>query len=255
MPGGVPGSVPGDGIRGVIARLDQIVDDARRTKSRVGYFAALYRRVTREVLYRLPSFADPARMERLDVEFARRYLDAHDAFRAGQPVSRAWRVAFEAAERADLIAIQHLVAGINAHINLDLGVAAARVAPGPLLPPLHGDFERINQLLAGLMPRVQADLADVSPVIGRLDAVFGRLDSAVANFSLVAARDFAWTVALSLAWTPPALQEHQIRVYDRTAAHVGALGVDPPPHVARVFAEIRARESTSVVEILDALAE
>ena len=245
----------GDGIRQVIDRLDQIVEHSRRAKSRAGYFAALYRRVTAEVGQRLDSFSDPARMERLDVAFAHRYLDAYDGFHTGRPVSRAWQVAFQAAERADLIVIQHLVAGINAHINLDLGIAAARVAPGQSLPPLHGDFERINDLLAALMPRVQADLADVSPLIGRLDAAFGRVDSAIGSFSLTAAREFAWTVALSLAWTPPALQELQIRAYDRTTAHLGRLSVDPPVGVALVFAEIRTRESTSVVDVLDALAE
>jgi hypothetical protein len=245
----------GDEVRRVVARLDGIVAAARREKSRVGYFAALYRRVTIEVARELEGFADPARLERLDVAFAQRYFDAYDGFRAGRPISRVWRIAFDAAARADLIAVQHLVAGINAHINLDLGVAAARIAPGPALPDLRGDFERINGLLARLMPRVQADLAEVSPLIGKLDAAFGSIDSAIGSFSLGAAREFAWTVALSLAWTPPAVQELQIRVYDRTATHLGRAALDPPPPVGRVFDEIRQSESDSVVDVLDALAQ
>jgi len=246
--------MPGERIREVVERLDRVVERARREKSRTGYFAALYRRVTLAVADQLSSVEDPARMERLDVAFAQRYFDAYDGFHAGRPISRCWLLAFQALQRSDLIALQHLVAGINAHINLDLGIAAAQIAPGHALPALRRDFERINDLLAALMPRVQADLADISPLIGRLDAAFGRLDTAVGSFSLGAARDFAWTVALSLAWAPPAVQLVQVRVYDRTATHLGRAALDPPPPASHVFAEIRAQESTSVVDVLDALA-
>jgi hypothetical protein len=38
--------------------------------------------------------------------------------------------------------VQHVLLGMNAHINLDLGVAAAEVAPGPAIAGLRGDFDR-----------------------------------------------------------------------------------------------------------------
>ncbi len=76
------------------------------------------------------SFSDDGpRMERLDVEFADRYLDAFYAYRDGRPLTKSWQVTFEAAENKNLLILQHLLLGMNAHINLDLGIATAKISP------------------------------------------------------------------------------------------------------------------------------
>lgn len=100
-------------------------------ESRLGYFAALYRRVTMAVKQGVADniFQDGARMERLDVIFANRYLDALQEFRNGQPTTMSWRAAFQAAAHWYPLVLQQLLVGMNAHINLDLGVAAACCAP------------------------------------------------------------------------------------------------------------------------------
>jgi hypothetical protein len=57
----------------IIARLNDIIDEALRAESRIGYFAALYERVTTNVRRALVAgdvFKDNPRMERLDVIFA-----------------------------------------------------------------------------------------------------------------------------------------------------------------------------------------
>ena len=46
------------------------------------------------------------------------------------------------------VILQHLLLGINAHINLDLGIAAVETSPGNQLAPLKNDFDMINKLLA-----------------------------------------------------------------------------------------------------------
>ena len=53
----------------VIEALDGVLDEARRDGSRLGYFAALYRKVTIEVKKGIAAgyFDDGPRMERLDV--------------------------------------------------------------------------------------------------------------------------------------------------------------------------------------------
>jgi len=56
---------------------------------------------------------------------------------------------------------QHLLLGMNAHINLDLGVAAARVCPADQLPNLKNDFDRINLILSDLIGAVQEELAEI----------------------------------------------------------------------------------------------
>jgi len=59
-------------IDDVIAQLTKIVDEARTTSSRLGYFAALYRKVTIQVKRGIlqGQFRDGPRMEKLDVVFA-----------------------------------------------------------------------------------------------------------------------------------------------------------------------------------------
>ena len=73
----------------VIDSLDKIVALSREKADRVGYFAALYRKVTVAVRdgIRRGEFLDGDRMDRLDTRFANRYLDALEAYREGKPVS------------------------------------------------------------------------------------------------------------------------------------------------------------------------
>ena len=77
-------------IAEVIARLTEIVERAEAGGSRLGYFPALYLKVTKRVEHeiRRGAFDDGERMERLDVKFANRYLEAFDRYRAGEPAAR-----------------------------------------------------------------------------------------------------------------------------------------------------------------------
>ena len=102
------------------------------SQSRMGYFAALYRRVTCAVRDGISagSFQNGPLMEQLDVVFASRYLDALATFQAGGAATRSWMVAFHGYDDANLLILQQLLSGMNAHINLDLGIAAAQVSPG-----------------------------------------------------------------------------------------------------------------------------
>ena len=71
-------------LQDVIARLEAEIASAKATGSRIGFFASLYRRVTLEIKRRIEQglFENPAAMLDLDVDFATRYFDALDAFRA-----------------------------------------------------------------------------------------------------------------------------------------------------------------------------
>ena len=124
--------MPARTIDEVIEHLDDVIALARSEKSRLGYFAVHYRNVTIKVKEGIlaGSFEDGARMERLDVAFANRYLDALKRYRQGEEPSKCWHTSFRAAENWHPIILQHLLLGINAHINLDLGVAAAQTSPG-----------------------------------------------------------------------------------------------------------------------------
>jgi hypothetical protein len=201
-----PSSLPDlpTSIDETLVRLDGIVATAIAANSRTGYFAALYNRVTMAVRdgIRARAFDNNERMERLDVVFANRYIAASDRFTRGASTPVSWRLAFESAVRPDLSVVQHLLLGINAHINLDLGLACAEVAPGSAIDDLERDFNRINDVLASLLPRVERQLTEISLLLGVAVDVADRfedLDGRIGNFSLRKARSSAWRFARLLA--------------------------------------------------------
>ncbi|MGH2645477.1 MAG: DUF5995 family protein, partial [Chitinophagaceae bacterium] len=112
-------------IEEVISYLDKIIQSCKEKSSRMGYFASLYRAMTAGVQTGIAqgAFEDGPRMERLDVTFANRYLDAYTTYISGKQTTHSWMHAFVASEQTNLTVVQHLLLGINAHINLDLGIA------------------------------------------------------------------------------------------------------------------------------------
>lgn len=192
-------------IQDVIEQLEQIVKECESNGARQGYFAALYLRVTKAVSVKINEkyFDDNERMEKLDVVFANRYLLAYHQYKQNQPCSTSWHIAFDACSKWQPLVMQHLLAGMNAHIGLDLGIAAATICPGSSIQTLHNDFNKINTILAELVNTVEKEISDIWYLLKPIDWLAGSLDAKVAVFSMNIARDAAWNVALQYA----ALQE------------------------------------------------
>lgn len=236
----------------VVERLDGIIDWARRERSRVGYFAALYRGVTVRVREGITAgrFEDGALMERLDVAFANRYLEAVAQYRRGEPTTQVWKVAFEAANSWRPIVLQHLLLGINAHINLDLGIACAQVAPADTLPGLQRDFDAINAILSSMIDAVQDKLGRVWPYMRICDLVGCRTDEAIFNFSVRKARDAAWRVAARLA---PLDAEQAAKAIDEVDQEIALLArlIRRPGIVASTgLLLVRVAEKNDIDEII-----
>jgi hypothetical protein len=242
-------------IDDVVTRLGTIIDWAHSTQSPLGYFAALYRKMTREVQTGIAAgrFDDNARMEHIGVVFANRYFAAFDRYQSGDRPTRAWHVAFEATKRWEPIVVQHLLLGMNAHINLDLGIAVARSVPPETLAAVQDDFNRINDILAHLIDQVQTELAAIWTFYGFLDRLTGRLDEGFINFSLTKAREQAWRVAQRLASLPEAEQEPQITALDTAAAHLATLVLRPGLLTRSLLVGMRLGERGSVADKIDIL--
>lgn len=248
-------------IDGVLTRLDAVVDRAVDEGDRCGYFAVLYRKVTAKVKEGVEAgfFDDGARMEHLDALFADRYLDAIDARRAGRPSTASWELTFDAAGRWRHLVLQHLLVGINAHINLDLGIAAARCAPGDELAGLRRDYDRINAILASMVVVIQRDLQQISPWMGLLDRIGARTDGSnplqaeLVRFSIVTARAGAWRFATTLAGTPAPRWDGAIAERDRRVARIGARVLRPGAWTSSGLLLVRARERGEVTTNLRTL--
>lgn len=239
----------------VIQELESIIEWARSHTSRLGYFAALYRKVTIKVKEGIAEgfFDDGERMERLDVVFGNRYLEAFDQYQNNTPPTRSWQIAFEAAQRWWPIVLQHLLLGMNAHINLDLGIAAAKTSPGDAIHELKNDFMKINEILAAQVDEVQRELGNIWPALGLLDRLAGRTDEALINFSMRKARDHAWQVAEEMAFLEKPDHISKIHALDTGVAALGQRVRHPGATIGAVITTIRLGERGSIPQIIDIL--
>ncbi|MFD9891638.1 DUF5995 family protein [Amycolatopsis sp. NPDC059027] len=236
----------------VVAGLAGIVRDAHAAADRAGYFAALYRQVTVEVRTAIHSgqFDDGARMDRFDTLFGNRYFDAHDAWLRDRGGPRCWRTAFETLSDPDTVIVGHLVLGVNAHINLDLAIAAADTCPGADIHALRRDFLLINDILARVVLAVQKAVDDVSPYLWLLDRLGGRTDERVLDFSIRRARQEAWRNAVILAGQSGTERETTIELLDVRAAVLARLIARPESLLRAAIELIRSAERTDVPAVI-----
>ena len=241
----------------VLRRLEDIITECREKQSEMGYFPALYYKMTYAVKQGIDRqlFENGNRMERLDVLFARRYFDAYDNWQAGKPVTKAWEIAFQTATNKRATVMQHLLLGINAHINLDLGIAAAQTRPGDAIFGLRADFERINGIIAELTEKVQGQLAHIWLPYRYLDYLLRTEDEGWIDFSIKVARGAAWKVATTLALIQQA--ETETLFIQNLDEQVGRLGVrvgQPRRKLLRLgLGFMRRGEKGSVPEKIDVL--
>ena len=248
--------VPAATIDDVIARLDAIIERAIAERDRLGYFAVLYRTVTAAVKDGIAAgrFEDCPRMERLDVVFANRYLAAFDAHRSGGTPSASWRAAFTAGSSRRVVIMQHLLLGMNAHINLDLGIAAAEVCPGSAIAGLEKDFNEINTVLATLETDVEAEVCSLSPWIDRLDHIDPRAGRVIANFSIDKARACSWATAQRLAALSGSARNAAIAEIDADVALLARLIERPIGMMINLnLILVRLRETWDVPKAIEVL--
>lgn len=237
-------------ISEVIEQLDSIIAQAKTTSNRAGYFAALYKKVTVAVYEKIKAgyFDDNERMEKLDVVFANRYLEAYHCYTESKACTGAWQVAFDSGKKWQPMVMHHLLTGMNAHIGLDLGIATAMVAPGESIVHIQQDFNRINIILCELITEVKAALYDMWPLsklISKLN--MGKLENDIAGFSMNIARDAAWQVALQYAaFNSEASQQHYITERDTSVAGFSQKLLHPGSFVQALTGIFRVFEFGSV---------
>jgi hypothetical protein len=148
-----------------------------------------------------------------------------------------------------------MFAGVNAHIGLDLGIAAEAICPGPKLTTLHEDFNRINAVLASQVTGVAEDINELSPVLAALYATLKNEQIHLINETVQGYRDSAWRFATILAATPGFADPAAIVVRDLQIAQQGALYYKPPLPLSAFVSAIAAQESRDIASNLQVLNE
>lgn len=232
----------------VIQFLNEIIEDSKREQSAIGLFATLYRAVTLKIKEGIDngSFQDGPRMEKLDVIFANRYLDAYYQYRGNQKCSECWEFSFKKAESYWPIVVQHLLLGINAHINLDLGIASAQVSTVENIETLESDFDQINTILSNMVESVEKALTVIWPTLTIILKLSGKIDNFFIDFSMKTARDGAWKFANEFVALPENQREATIKERDAKITQIARLISNPGFLVSSVFKFIRLFEKGTV---------
>jgi len=216
-------------IKEVLETLDLIIDETVNDNNKLGIFAYVYRRTTAKIEEAIKNkrFEDNARMEKMDVTFANFYIQAYFDYKEEKPVSRAWEASFSARNKKISI-VQHLMLGMNAHINLDLGQAAALTSSASQIQSLKNDFMEVNKVLAELTDVMQKKLNRVSPLMFLLDWTGHRQDEILINFSMIKARDQAWSLAEELARLLGDKKDERINRADQNITFLSNILISPP---------------------------
>ncbi|MEP6466227.1 MAG: DUF5995 family protein [Parafilimonas sp.] len=241
-----------ENIQDVINQLMQIEQQCASSKNKAGYFAALYKRMTVAVLENINAnnFEDGERMEKLDMIFAQRYLNAYTCYFSKTACSISWKNAFDSCGDDSLIVLQHLLMGINTHINLDLSIAAAQVAPGNAINGLQNDFNRINTLISVLTNDIQECLCDVWAPMRLLMKIANGKQIAVLNFSIDKARDASWSNAVLLANMNDEQRAAHIQQMDEAVSFLGNKIKSPGFATDLMLRAIRVTEYNDVAQII-----
>jgi len=243
-------------IDGVIEELDRIIDLTVEDGNYLGLFAFVYRDTTARIKSEViaGAFEDNMRMHEMDVLFANFYIKAYHDYRAGKRVSLCWKVSFDAAHDP-LAIVQHIMLGMNAHINLDLAIAAAlTMNDEPTMDDLSNDFHKINEILSGLTNEMQEQLARVSPLMFLLDWIGQRSDEKVIDFSIKVAREQSWIIAQELWGCAGGDREARLQKVDKSIERIADRIRSPRTGLLRfVIKVIRRFEKKDAAAIVDGM--
>jgi Family of unknown function (DUF5995) len=210
---------------------------ARNSTDATGYFPALYARVTSNVAAAIAAgrFEDGERMDTFATTFASYYLRA---MRAEIPRPRCWQATRDVANDNDLLIVQHLLLGINAHVNHDLAQAVVDAADATGdLTAARRDFDAINNVLESASTEVLRDLDRVSRWVNKISALGGGRGF---NFSLRVARARAWDAAQHLYPLNTEGRTAYIGELDRLVSVVAYL-ITRPSFPASLFVKVTRR--------------
>ena len=196
-------------------------------------------------------------MERLDIAFARRYFNALNAYfypDENQGLTLPWEVAFVGDQNDQAIILQHMMAGLNAHITFDLGLAALAIA-GNSLDTLESDFNRVNALLCSQIPGTLKVVEQLSPDL-RWTRWLIPDEVGVLKGVLTKLRKGAWLFAIYMAMHPPNASQKTVHQEAWTAS-LGSWYLQPSarwtpfPRLVRAIAKHESRDVAGNIRALE----
>ena len=241
----------------VITQQEAIIEWCIANESRMGYFAMLYRRMTRQVQEAITArqFEDAGRMEKLIINFANLYLQEWHGYTGKLTTGKAWLQVFKNAEKNNLVVLQHLILGINTHINLDLAKAAVQTCPGDAIYDLQYDFEKINDIIEALAQQIQSCLEKIWWPLKLLTDIANNRHKAVLNFSISNARKTSWANAVALSVISGPAHDQHLEVMENMVTCIADKVINPGFMTTTLLKPVVWMEPKSIHKIIDLLNE
>ncbi len=178
-------------------------------------------------------FHDSAWVDRLLHRFAEYYFTALDAYEAESPATPpVWQLAFHATRHPGTLALQHLLLGVNAHINYDLILALVDILE-PEWASLteaqrqlrYQDHCRVNQVIGKTVDAVEEEVLDPEmPIIRIVDTLMGHLDEAMISDLLGHWREIVWHhVIRLLEIQDPDERAKLVKHYEKEVLEIGEI--------------------------------
>lgn len=207
--------------RGVVSKMLAQVENWEQSADSRAVFLRCYMMMTENMLAGIEQgeFTDPAWVERLLNRFADYYfvaLEAYDQDPASTPAI--WRLAHLSTADAQVVALQKLLYGVNAHINYDLVLTLV-----DLLEPewaalseaqrlqRYTDHCAVNAVIGRTIDAVQDQVLEVSmPSMEFIDKLLGPLDELLISRLISQWREVVWESAVRLLNSTDPSDRHKI---------------------------------------------
>jgi hypothetical protein len=180
-------------------------------------------------------FHDNEWVERLLHRFADYYFDALTCYECGDETPAVWQEVHRVSLTKRLHVIQHLLLGVNAHINYDLVLTLYdMLAPEweSLSPEMrrqrYEDHCLVNTIIGDTIDKVQDEVVEkYSPAMNVVDQLMGRLDEMLLLKLITEWRESVWenTQELLAQEGPEARQRYILDVEKKVLRRAQVLGL------------------------------
>jgi hypothetical protein len=210
-----------------------LVDQWEAAHDRRAIFLGCYRLMTRNMLDAIEEgrFQDAAWVSRLLHRFAAYYFAALDRFEQDEASTPpVWKLAFDATRDDDVTTFQHLLLGVNAHINFDLVLSLYDLLQpewAELTPEQreqrYVDHTLVNRIIGETVDVVQDKVVEkFSPWTDWLDKLLGPVDEWLTSRLIGHWREEVWNNAVRyLELTTPEEREGLRQHIEQRALQLG----------------------------------
>lgn len=205
-----------------IIRMQSLLENWQRAGDLRCVFLDCYTQMTINMLTAIHSgeFHDNAWALELLEHFAEYYFKALEAYELNpESAPLPWQTAFTTTRDPQAHVLQHLMLGINAHINYDLVFALEdilrpewqKISPDQLRER-YEDHCHVNLVISNTLDAVQDSVVErFAPKLDIIDVSLGRLDELSTSYLISIYRDRVWHKALERLETQRDEQREAIR--------------------------------------------